>query len=669
MITKVRLKNWKSHLNSEFQFSGGVNALVGIMGSGKSSVLDAISFALFGTFPNLNSKKITLDDLIMKRPQEKNEAEVELEFILDGKKYLVSRKLKQGKGTIEAQVREDEKLIEVNPASVTDHIERILQIDYSLFSKAVYSEQNNIDYFLTIPKGKRMQHIDRMLRLDLFENVRELAGSIKNSLDIKRSEKIRILTEMERENIEIKVSNLREGIETNKEIGVKISKELDRIVVKKDDITKKVLVAQQKIDELIKTERDLERLKASIHEIEKSLESVKERTKGLDRQSFSEEVKKIEIEISRLKNEIKLKKELINEKRSQVAACNTEIRLVMESIKDLERLGDKCPVCESGITSEKKCDLENVRKEREQELRKKTSVLVGEVEKGNADLEKMEEGLKGLEKELVKLGTVLEEFDNLDNSVKRLGNYKNQNQDLENRKIYLELQTGEENIDRLRLDLQEVVSEATKNQVNLFHLNKIVEKDKVLLQDFENRLGLLESYRTAVRVAGKNIEDLEKFVTVIKMTQDQLRDEFTKTVNHIMSNVWKNLYPYADFEDIRLVVDGDYILQLKALGEWVPVDGVASGGERNLACLALRVAFSLAFIPNLKWLILDEPTHNLDANSIKNFSDVLRNSIGSFVKQIFLITHEPRIAEDIEGYVYKLERDKAANGVTRVVGV
>ncbi|HLD57076.1 MAG TPA: hypothetical protein VJA47_02150, partial [archaeon] len=119
---------------------------------------------------------------------------------------------------------------------------------------------------------------------------------------------------------------------------------------------------------------------------------------------------------------------------------------------------------------------------------------------------------------------------------------------------------------------------------------------------------------------------------------------------------------------IRLVVDGDYILQLKTGGEWVPVDGVASGGERNLACLALRVAFSLAFIPNLKWLILDEPTHNLDANAIRNFSEVLRGSIGSFVKQIFLITHEPRIAEDIDGFVYRLERDKAANGVTQVVG-
>ncbi|RLI96552.1 MAG: DNA replication and repair protein RecF, partial [Candidatus Aenigmatarchaeota archaeon] len=40
MITKVKLKNWRSHLESEFKFTRGTNALVGILGSGKTSVLN-----------------------------------------------------------------------------------------------------------------------------------------------------------------------------------------------------------------------------------------------------------------------------------------------------------------------------------------------------------------------------------------------------------------------------------------------------------------------------------------------------------------------------------------------------------------------------------------------------------------------------------------------------
>lgn len=219
------------------------------------------------------------------------------------------------------------------------------------------------------------------------------------------------------------------------------------------------------------------------------------------------------------------------------------------------------------------------------------------------------------------------------------------------------------------MDLQNIVSEATKHQVDLFHLNRMVQKDAAILADLEKRLELFIRYKFEVEQTNKNIDDLSKFTQAVKITQDQLREEFTKTVNQAMSRIWNSLYPYRDFEDIRLVVDGDYILQLKSGEEWIPVDGVASGGERTIACLALRVAFSLAFIPNLKWIILDEPTHNLDSAAIKNFSDVLSNRIGSFVKQIFLITHEPRIAEDIDGFVYRLERDKAVNGVTQVIGL
>ncbi len=669
MITKVKLKNWKSHLNSEFEFSDGVNALVGIMGSGKSSVLDAISFALFGTFPNLNSKKITLDDLVMKRPHEKGEAEVELEFIVNGKKYFVRRRVGIGKGTLEAEVREEEKLLEVNPASVTEHIERILQIDYPLFSKAVYSEQNNIDYFLTIPKGKRMQHIDRMLRLDLFESVREGAGGIRNLFETKVTEKIGMLTEMEKEGVEGKVEEMRRNIENNRDIGIKLKRELERLETKRSDVSKKLQVAEKKMEELFKTEKDLERLKATIHEVENSLSGLTEKTRGLDKEKVLGEKKLAEIQISNFRSEILKQKELLEEKRAQVAGYNTEIRLIGDSIKELERLGDKCPVCESGITREKRGELEKARMGREEELRKGVELIVGEIEKIRAELESLETSLRNRERRLIQTENVLEEFENINKLAERLESCKRQNKDLEDRRIYLELEVKDENIDRLRLDLQDIVTEATKNQVDLFHLNKLVEKDQKLLQDFERRLNIIKGYRKDVELSSKNIEELERFVTAVKVTQDQLREEFTKTVNYIMSKVWKNLYPYGDFEDIRLVVDGDYILQLKTSGDWVPVDGVASGGERNLACLALRVAFSLAFIPNLKWLILDEPTHNLDAAAIKNFSEVLRNSIGSFVKQIFLITHESRIAEDIDGFVYRLHRDKAVNGVTEVISI
>ncbi|UCG94937.1 MAG: AAA family ATPase, partial [archaeon] len=89
MITEVSLKGWRSHWDSEFRFSGGTNALIGVMGAGKSSLLDSMSFALFGTFPALQARKLTLDNVIMNRPQQRDMAEVKISFRLDGNLYTV----------------------------------------------------------------------------------------------------------------------------------------------------------------------------------------------------------------------------------------------------------------------------------------------------------------------------------------------------------------------------------------------------------------------------------------------------------------------------------------------------------------------------------------------------------------------------------------------------
>jgi DNA repair exonuclease SbcCD ATPase subunit len=62
-IKRVTLQNWRSHKDTKLDFSKGTNMLVGIMGSGKSSVLEAICFALYGTFPALARKRVKLGQI------------------------------------------------------------------------------------------------------------------------------------------------------------------------------------------------------------------------------------------------------------------------------------------------------------------------------------------------------------------------------------------------------------------------------------------------------------------------------------------------------------------------------------------------------------------------------------------------------------------------------
>ena len=137
-----------------------------------------------------------------------------------------------------------------------------------------------------------------------------------------------------------------------------------------------------------------------------------------------------------------------------------------------------------------------------------------------------------------------------------------------------------------------------------------------------------------------------------------------------MQEIWNELYPYGDFQSIRLhVSEGDYVLELQELdGSWVSAEHV-SGGERTLAALTLRMAFALVLAPQLRWLILDEPTHNLDIKAREELAKVLRERITEFIDQVFLITHDPILEDAVSGVLYRIEREKEKNGVAKVVKV
>ena len=88
IIKKVKLNNIRSYLEEEINFPNGSTLLAGNVGSGKSSILLAIDFALFG----LQKGNITGSSLLR---SDSNKGSVELEFELDDKKITVKRGLKK----------------------------------------------------------------------------------------------------------------------------------------------------------------------------------------------------------------------------------------------------------------------------------------------------------------------------------------------------------------------------------------------------------------------------------------------------------------------------------------------------------------------------------------------------------------------------------------------
>ncbi len=103
LLKSVRLRNIRSYTDASVHFKGGKTLLAGDIGSGKSSILLAIEFALFGIVRG----QIEGSSLLRHGTAR---GEVELSFSLEGKTIIVSRSLKR----VKDEVRQDAGFIEID---------------------------------------------------------------------------------------------------------------------------------------------------------------------------------------------------------------------------------------------------------------------------------------------------------------------------------------------------------------------------------------------------------------------------------------------------------------------------------------------------------------------------------------------------------------------------
>ena len=85
MITSVKLDNFLSHRHTELTFDNGVTVFIGGNGAGKSSIIDAMTFALFGETTRGKNEEIIRDG--------GNQAATQIYFEVNGKKYQAVKKI------------------------------------------------------------------------------------------------------------------------------------------------------------------------------------------------------------------------------------------------------------------------------------------------------------------------------------------------------------------------------------------------------------------------------------------------------------------------------------------------------------------------------------------------------------------------------------------------
>ena len=376
IFEKVR---WKNFLSTGNQFTeidlnrNETTLIIGENGAGKSTVLDALCFALFGKpFRTISKSQLVNTVNAM-------ETIVEIEFSIASRKYKVVRSIKPNKFEIwqndkmlnqEANNRDYQKILE----------QQILKLNYRSFTQVVILGSSTFIPFMQLKARFRREVVEDLLDIKIFSTMNVLLKqrlkdlvtelqeveynhklcsekitmqsthieNIKNNADIIIKEK---QSNYENNSVELdKKVNNKKSLEENQK-GLFTSVE-DQINIESKDVKLKDLRStltekQKEKDRMIKFLSENEDCPACEQHIDTEFKSQMISTKETEKKEIVDGLTKMEDELNKTKvrlNEISKVTNEIQDNSIQIASLNTSIQelekyqvKLSEEIKDLEK--------------------------------------------------------------------------------------------------------------------------------------------------------------------------------------------------------------------------------------------------------------------------------------------------------------------------------------------
>lgn len=173
---QLTLKNFLSYRETTLDFRGLHTACIcGANGAGKSSLLEAVTWALWG-----QSRAATDDDVINSGAQE---ARVDFVFSCEGHTYRVIRSRRRGQSSsLELQVQTEQgrfrSLTGRGVRATQQEILTLLKLDYDTFINSAYLRQGRADEFMLRRPSERKQILADLLKLDRYETLAEQAKDL-----------------------------------------------------------------------------------------------------------------------------------------------------------------------------------------------------------------------------------------------------------------------------------------------------------------------------------------------------------------------------------------------------------------------------------------------------------------------------------------------------------
>ena len=166
-IEIVQLENIRSHVKSTVPLTSGFNCLVGGLGCGKSSILYAVDFALFGEAIGRSFEYLLREG--------EDWGRVTVQFTQNGSTYKLTRGLKRKGKSInqnfeELKLYEDEKLVaSMKTDAISEQFKAITGLDKDLYREIVWFKQEHLKELLDAPPRDRQRRLDELFGLSDYE--------------------------------------------------------------------------------------------------------------------------------------------------------------------------------------------------------------------------------------------------------------------------------------------------------------------------------------------------------------------------------------------------------------------------------------------------------------------------------------------------------------------
>ena len=672
MIHSIELIDFLAHHDTKLDFSNDATVFVGQNGAGKSSIIDAITFSLFGAHTRKNNKSL------IRRGA--NKSLVKVDFSANGKNYRTVRQI-DAKGTLTAQFLEKngEDFIPIAEGerkqfgeSMTEEVEKVLGINFEKLKIASIVQQGELNSIIKAKPKEFKELLNTIIGIDRLdvavESMKEVLKEFRKDIQTKHG-----FDDTQIELLENRMNEFQNEITNSKPMMKKLEEEKQVRETKIIQIEQEVEKDSVKEIQLRELEDQKEELvsyaKETIKKIQRDVME-EERKVNECKGCFSIVSKRGEIE-SRL---FKLEEELQTISKELVESEKKKIRFEEqgEFANRLELKDGKCPVCDSKVDHLnplfQKEHLEEEIKTLDRKIsqtKEKQVELEDSIEKINDELREAENADIKLKTHNISTETELEEIAaTIKEKVKKIKDIPitiNSGQLLEASSIDAHAKMKYEKI----LQIEKTTSGFNQEEFLLKKKDLIQNRDRLRQIDQEfgaisNRIENAEQQLEKNRIILDELHNVRKYVIELENIQ--------KNVYSIDGPVAKSLRSWA--LDIISEKASEYLEKLNTKIQRISLSQKTrdvnitcyarstmleleslSGGEQVSIALSLRLGMAhLLGASNLNFMILDEPTTHLDSERRKALVGVLsqlasiRGEEASM--QFIIISHDAEIFED-----------------------